>query len=116
MRQSEFKKKKNDPDAGKYTRQHIWSGEREVFGEGVSDKIRSFGSKVFGKKTKKQVNFAPPPPPPKTTKKGGDKIVKMLSKKKPPAPSKKKSHLTTPVTQQDINNRVPQIMTRGKII
>ena len=34
MRQSEFKKK-NDPDAGKYTRQHICSGERGVFGEGV---------------------------------------------------------------------------------
>ena len=34
MRQSELKKK-NDPDAGKYTRQHICSGERGVFGEGV---------------------------------------------------------------------------------
>lgn len=39
---------------------------------------------VFGKKTKKQVKFAPPPPPPKTTKKAGDKIVQMLSKTKPP--------------------------------
>ena len=90
MRQSELKKK-YDPDTGRYTRQHIWSGERFIFGEGVSDRVRS----LFGKKTaspKKQVTFAPPPPP-KTTaspKKAGDKIVKMLSKTKPPAPTKKK--------------------------
>ena len=42
MRQSEFKKK-YDPDTGKYTRQHI-------YGQGISDRVRSFGSKVFGKK------------------------------------------------------------------
>ena len=33
-RQSEFKKKYN-PDTGKYTRQHIWSGERSIFGAGI---------------------------------------------------------------------------------
>ena len=97
-------KKKNDPDVGRYARQHI-------FGEGVSDKIRSFGSKVFGKKTdspKTHVTFAPPQPP-KTTaspKKAGDKIVKMLSSTKKP---------TKKTTQQEINNSVLQIMTGGKI-
>ena len=35
MRQSELKKK-YDPDTGRYTRQHIWSSERSIFGEGVS--------------------------------------------------------------------------------
>ena len=75
--QPEFKKKYN-PDIGKFTRQHNWSGDLEVFGEGITDKFKS----LFGKKTKKQVKFAPPPPPkPTTTKKAGDKIVKMLSNK-----------------------------------
>ena len=107
MRQSEFKKK-CDHDTGKYTRQHI-------YGEGISDKVRSFGTKAFRRKTKKQVKFAPPPPPPppppKTTKKAGDKIVKMRSK--PPA---KKTTTPKKMTQQDINNRVLQIMSGGKII
>ena len=95
-RQSEFKKIYN-PDTGKFTSQHIWSGERYIFGEGITNKFKS----LFGKKTKKQVKFAPPPLPPKTTsKKAGDKIVKMLSSK----------------NQQDINNRVLSILSGGKII
>ena len=92
MRQSEFKKK-YDPDTGKFSRKHI-------YGEGIMDTVKSF----LGKKpTKKKVTFAPPPKPtPTTTKKAGDKIVKMLSGKNPP--SRK-------MTQQEINNRVLQIMT-----
>ena len=46
-RQSEFKKIYN-PDTGTFTRQHIWSGERCIFGEGITDKFKS----LFGKKTK----------------------------------------------------------------
>ena len=42
MRQSEFKKK-YDRDTGKYTRQHI-------YGDGISDKVRSFGTNLFLKK------------------------------------------------------------------
>ena len=41
MRQSEFKMKLN-PELGKYTRQH-------VYGEGMMDVFKSFGSKLFGK-------------------------------------------------------------------
>ena len=96
-RQSELKKKYN-PDTGKFTSQHIWSGDLEVFGEGMTNTFKS----LFGKKIKKQVKFAPPPLPPKptTSKKAGDKIVKMLSSK----------------NQQDINNRVLSILSGGKII
>ena len=50
MRQSEFKRK-YDPEMGKYTKQHIWSGERSVYGEGIMDSVKSF--------------FKPPPKPPK---------------------------------------------------
>ena len=42
MRQSEFKKK-NDPDTGKYLRQHI-------YGEGIMDSVKSF----LGKKPTKK--------------------------------------------------------------
>ena len=79
MRQSEFKKK-YDPELGRYTKQHI-------YGEGVMDVFKSFGSKLFGKTTKKTAKTA-------TTKaittaatktgehvgkKAGDKIIEMLS-------------------------------------
>ena len=93
MRQSEFKKK-YDPDTGKFSRKHI-------YGEGIMDTVKSF----LGKKpTRKKVTFAPPPKPTPSsaTKKAGDKIVKMLSGEKPP--SRK-------MTQQEINNRVLQIMS-----
>ena len=94
MRQSEFKKK-YDPDTGKYTRKHI-------YGEGIMDSVKSF----LGKKpTRKKVTFAPPPKPP-STKKAGDKIVKMLSDENPP--SRKKQ---SPMSQQEINNKVLQILS-----
>ena len=77
------------------------------------DSVKSF----LGKKpTRKKVTFAPPPKPtPTATKKAGDKIVKMLSNENP-TPSRKKQ---TPITQQEINNRVLQILSgsgRKKLI
>ena len=50
MRQSEFKKK-YDPELGRYTKQHI-------YGEGVMDVFKSFGSKLFGKTMKKAAKTA----------------------------------------------------------
>ena len=47
MRQSEFKMR-FDPELGRYTRQHI-------YGEGMMDVFKSFGSKVFGKTVKSAV-------------------------------------------------------------
>ena len=94
MRQSEFKKK-YDPVTGKFSRNHI-------YGEGIMDTVKSF----LGKKpTKKKVTFAPPPKPTpaNSNKNVGDKIVKMLSGKNP-------SYLKTN-NQQEINNRVLQIMS-----
>ena len=97
MRQSEFKKK-YDPDTGKFSRKHI-------YGEGIMDSVKSF----LGKKpTKKKVTFAPPPKPtPTATKKAGEKIVKMLSGENPP--SRKTNNRK--MSQQEINNRVLQIMS-----
>ena len=47
---TEFKKR-YDPEAGQYVKEHI-------YGEGVLDSIRSFGSKLFGKKSKKAASKA----------------------------------------------------------
>ena len=88
MRQSEFKKKL-DPELGRYTRQHI-------YGEGITDVFKSFGSKLFGKTMKKAakkgvekaVTSAATKTGEHVGKKAGDKIVQMLSKgssQKPPA-------------------------------
>ena len=105
MRQSEFKKRYN-PDTGKYMRQHIYGGGyASRTGGGVMDTVKSF----LGKKVK----FAVPPPPkpnPAVIKKdGGFKIVKMLSGENPP--SRKTNKRQAPMTQQEINNRVLQIMS-----
>ena len=131
-RQSEFKMR-FDPELGRYTRQHIWSGERSIYGEGMMDVFKSVGSKLFGKTMKKAakkgvekaVTAAATKTGEHVGKKAGDKIVQMLSKgaspKKPPAkkvnfnknveifPSKK-------LTQQEINQRVNSILSGGKII
>ena len=127
MRQSEFKKKL-DPELGRYTRQHI-------YGEGITDVFKSFGSKLFGKTMKKAakkgvekaVTAAATKTGEHVGKKAGDKIVQMLSmggvpppktplRKKPTA--KKVTFKTTPkkLTQQQINARVNSILSGGKII
>ena len=93
MRQSEYKKKL-DPELGRYTRQHIWSGERSIYGGGITDVFKSVGSKLFGqtmkKAAKKGVEKAVTAAATKTGehvgKKAGDKIVQMLSKGEAPKP------------------------------
>ena len=79
MRQSEFKMR-FDPELGRYTRQHI-------YGEGMMDVFKSFGSKLFGKTMKKAakkgvekaVTAAATKTGEHVGKKAGDKIVEMLS-------------------------------------
>ena len=121
MRQSEFKMR-CDPELRRYTRQHI-------YGEGMMDVFKSFGSKLFGKTVKsavkkgakKAVTAAATKTGEHVGKKAGDKIVQMLSKSdnsKPKVtfnenveifPSKK-------LTQKEINQRVNSILSGGKII
>ena len=71
------------------------------------DSVKSF---LTRKPTRKKVQFAAPPPrpaPASTTKKAGDKIVKMLSGENTPSHKTNKRQMT----QQEINNRVLQIMS-----
>ena len=91
MRQSEFKRK-YDPEMGKYTKQHI-------YGEGLTDSVKSFFKKPTPKSSMRKPPPTPPQPPKKVTfepssfadKKAGDKIVKILSRENPPT-TKKTSH------------------------
>ena len=82
MRQSEFKMR-FDPELGRFRRQH-------VYGEGIVDVFKSFGSKLFGKTMKKAakkgVEKALTTAATKTGehvgKKVGNKIVQKLTKEK----------------------------------
>ena len=127
MRQSEFKKKL-DPELGRYTRQHI-------YGEGITDVLKSVGSKLFGKTMKKAakkgvekaVTSAATKTGEHVGKKAGDKIVQMLSKWKVDSSRKPTNKKVTfnkndkiipikKITQQEINQRVNSILSGGKII
>ena len=117
-RQSEFKMKL-DPELGRYTRQHI-------YGEGMVDVFKSFGSKLFGKTVKsalkkgasKAVTAAATKTGEHVGKKAGDKIVQMLSATSRNPPTKKVTFKTIPnkkMTQQEINQRVNSILSGGKL-
>ena len=114
MRQSEFKMKL-DPELGRYTRQHI-------YGEGMMDVFKSFGSKLFGKTmkkaTKKGVEKAVTEAATKTGehvgKKAGDKIVQMLSKSDNSKPKVTfNENVETILSKKEINQRVNAILGSG---
>ena len=112
MRQSEFKMR-FDPELGKYTRQHI-------YGEGMMDVFKSFGSKLFGKTMKKAakkgvekaVTAAATKTGEHVGKKAGDKIVKMLSKGEAP-----KTPLLNPpakkISQKEIDQMLNNLLSGG---
>ena len=114
MRQSEFKMKL-DPELGRYTRQHI-------YGEGMMDMIKSFGSKLFGntmkkaakKGAQKAVTAAATKTGEHVGKKAGDKIVQMLSKEKA-KPAKKvtfNKNVET-ISQQEIDQTLNNLLSGG---
>ena len=84
MRQSDFKKR-YDPELGRFTRQHI-------YGEGVMDVFKNFGTKVIGQTLKKAaknaatkaVTIAATKTGEHVGKKAVDKIIQMLSKSNKP--------------------------------
>ena len=120
-RQSEFKMKL-DPELGRYTRQHI-------YGEGMMDVFKSFGSKLFGKTMKKAakkgvekaVTSAATKTGEHVSKKAGDKIVQMLTKSnKTPKVTFNKNVETIPIekvetipSKKEINQRVNAILSGG---
>ena len=114
MRQSEFKKK-YDPELG-YTKQ-------QIYGEGVMDIFKSFGSKLFGKTMKKAaktaatkaITTAATKTGEHVGKKAGDKIIEMLSKNNTPKKvtfdeGSIKKNPTKKITREDLNQRVNYIL------
>ena len=57
MRQSEYKKKL-DPELGRYTRQHIWSGERSIYGGGITDVLNRLDQNYLERQLKKPLKKA----------------------------------------------------------
>ena len=118
-RQSE-PKRRFDPVIGKYVKKHIHTGE--IHGEGLTDILKSVGSKLFGKTTKeiakKAATTAATKAATKTGEhlgnKAGDKIVQLLSKKQP-----KQQTISEPVDQPltdfEIAQRVNRLISGGKI-
>ena len=126
MRKSEFKMR-FDPELGRYTRQHIWSGKRSIYGEGITDVFKSVGSKLFGKTMKKAakkgVEKALTSAATKTGehvgKKAGDKIVQMLSNggvappRRPPAKKVPFNKNVETITQQEIDQMLNNLLSGG---
>ena len=117
MRKSEFKMR-FDPELGRYTRQHI-------YGEGMMDVFKSFGSKLFGKTMKKAakkgvekaVTAAATKTGEHVGKKAGDKIVQMLSKgtpsRKPPAKKVNFNKNVETITQKEIDQMLNNLISGG---
>ena len=112
MRQSEYKKRFY-PELGSFTKQHI-------YGEGITDVFKSFGSKLFGKTIKKAakkgvekaVTAAATKTGEHVGKKAGDKIVQMLSKGEAP-----KTPLLNPpakkISQKEIDQMLNNLLSGG---
>ena len=113
MRQSEFKMR-FDPELGKYTRQHI-------YGEGIADVFKSFGSKLFGKTMKKAakkgvekaVTTAATKTGEHVGKKAGDKIVQMLTKSNKTPKVTFNENVETIPSKKEINQRLNNLLSGG---
>ena len=113
MRQSEFKMKL-DPELGRYTKQHI-------YGEGMMDVFKSFGSKLFGKTMKKAAKKgaqkAVTADATKTGehvgKKAGDKIVQMLSKSNNKPKVTFNENVETIPSEKELNQRLNNLLSGG---
>ena len=113
MRQSEFKKKL-DPELGRYTRQH-------VYGEGMMDVFKSFGSKLFGKTmkkaakkgTEKALTAAATKTGEHVGKKAGDKIVQMLSKSNNKPKVTFNENVATIPSEKELNQSLINLLSGG---
>ena len=124
MRQCELKKR-YDPDLDMYVTKHIE-------GEGITDVFKAVGKKLFGKTAKSIAKTAAKSAATKAAtktgeyagKKAGDKIVELLSRKNTKTPSvQMEPNISIPpslsksneLTTQEVNDRVNQILSGGKL-
>ena len=122
-RHSELKRR-YDQEIGRYVKKHIHSGE--IHGEGLTDILKSVGSKLFGKTTKEIAKKAAVTAATKAAtktgehigNKAGDKIVQLLSKKQPKQQTIQHTisePLDQPLTDFEIAQRVNRLISGGKI-
>ena len=122
-RQSELKKR-FDPEIGRYVKKNVHTGE--IHGEGLTDILKSVGSKLFGQTskeiTKKAAVVAATKAATKTGahlgNKAGDKIVQLLSKKQPKQQTVQHTisqPVDQPLTDFEIAERVNRLISGGKI-
>jgi len=122
MRPCELKKR-YDPDLDMYVTKHI-------HGEGITDVFKAVGKKLFGKTAKSIAKTAAKSAATKAAtktgeyagKKAGDKIVELLSKNNTKTPSVQMEpnisippSLSKELTAQEVNDRVNQILSGGKL-
>ena len=120
IRQCEFKTM-YDPDLDVYVTKHIFDeGMTNIFDEGMTvgggmtDVFKAFGKKLVGKTAKSVATTAAT----KTGEKGGYKIFELLRKNKTKTPSvmmQPSSSRPKELTTQEINDRVNQILSGGKL-
>ena len=103
-----------DPELGRYTRQHI-------YGEGMMDVFKSFGSKLFGKTMKKAakkgaekaLTAAATKTGEHVGKKAGDKIVQMLGGVPPPKKVTFNQNVETIPSEKELNQRLINLLSGG---
>ena len=120
IRQCEFKTM-YDPDLDMYVTKHIFDeGMTNIFDEGMTvggsmtDVFKAFGKKLVGKTAKSVATKAATT----TGEKGGYKIFELLRKNKTKTPSvmmQPSSSRPKELTTQEINDRVNQILSGGKL-
>ena len=113
-RQSELKKR-YDPEIGRYVKKNVHTGE--IHGKGLTDILKSVGSKLIGKTAKEIAQKAAVTAATKTGEhlgnKAGDKIVELLSKKQPKQQTVQPAD--QPLTDFEIAQRVNRLISGGKI-
>ena len=122
-RQSELKKR-FDPEIGRYVKKNVHTGE--IHGEGLTDILKSIGSKLFGQTTKEIAKKAAVTAATKAAtktdehlgNKAGDKIVQLLSRKQPKQQTIQHTiseAAERPLTDFEIAQRVNRLISGGKI-
>ena len=129
IRQCEFQTM-YDPDLDMYVTKHIFDDDMtHIFdddmtvgggGGGMTDIFKAVGKKLFGRASKKAVEKATKAAGEYAGYKAGDSIVKLLSNDRTMVPSVVMEPTVSPsdsnvLTDQEINDRVNQILSGGKL-
>ena len=104
-------KKRYDPELGRYVKKNIYSGEIQE-GGGLTDIFKSTIKKAVKRGFQKVARKTGE----KVSKKAGDKITQLLkSKNELPSQDFQERSPQTPMSQEEINERINRLMSGGKL-